>query len=514
MNTAYIDGAAAYHTPQDRPENMNRASLQAMGDNSLALVRELGNRDLGPLAKAAPEDATYFPVLGRLVRYPGSLVWPLAGAALLAVVVLAVVLRRRGISSFRRTAGGAGLALLPVVLGPLAAQGLWSLLVLIRPGYGAMLDPWRPGWFRLATVAIVVAVVLAWYALLRRRIGPAPLAAGALVWLAVLAAVLAQLAPGGSYLTAWPALAGAVAGIVAAATDNRVVRLVTALVGGVVAVVVLAPTVALFFPALGLKTSAVPGFFVALLAVALLPALELLFADPDDRSRRGGWLPSAAVPAAAVVLAVVCAAIGLSVDRFDTAHPAPSQLAYALDRDTGKAWWASTESHPGAYTGRYVGGRSTLPVDFPYLAGKDVATGPAQVADLPAPLVTTLSDGVVGGKRVVTVRVTPQRAGVRLVALDLTVDGGTVIRAQAGGRDVPAASLGKDHLWFTFHAPPAEGLQVSFTIEGGGAAKLRVMDGSDGLSGLPGFVPRPDGVDVAGTHSSDLVLVSATTALG
>jgi hypothetical protein len=40
------------------------------------------------------------------------------------------------------------------------------------------------------------------------------------------------------------------------------------------------------------------------------------------------------------------------------------------------------------------------------------------------------------------------------------------------------------------------------------------MDGGDGLSGLPGFVPRPDGVDVAGTHSSDLVLVSATTALG
>jgi hypothetical protein len=372
-----------------------------------------------------------------------------------------------------------------------------------------MLDPWRPGWFRLATVAVVVAVVLVWFALLRRRIGPAPLAAGALVWLAVLAAVLAALAPGGSYLTAWPALAGAVAGIVAAATGNRGVRLVAALVGGAVAVVVLAPTVALFFPALGLKTTAVPGFFVALLAMSLLPALDLLFPDVDGGSRRFGWLSITAVPAAAVV----CAAIGLSVDRFDPAHPVPSQLAYALDRDTGKAWWASTESHPGAYTGRYVGGRPTVPVDFPYLAGTDVASGPAQVADLPAPLVT-LSDAVVGGRRVITVRVTPQRAGVRLVALDLTVDGGTVTRAQAGGRDVPADALGKDRLRFTFHAPPAQGLQVSYTIEGGSAAKLRVTDGSDGLSGLPGYVPRPDGVDVAGTHSSDLVLVSATTPLG
>src|SRR3954468_6078268 len=297
MNTAWIDGAAAYHTPQDRPEAMDRASLQAMGDNAVALVRELGNRDLGSLAKPAVEDATYFPVLGRLVRYPGSLVWPFAAASLLAVVVLAVVLRRRGISSLRRTAGATALSLLPIVVAPLAAMGLWKLLVLIRPGYAPMLDPWRPGWFRLAVVAVVVGVVLIWYALLRRRVGTAPLAAGALVWMAVLAVVLAELAPGGSYLTAWPALAGAVAGIVAAVTDNRAVRLVAGLVGGAVAVVVLAPTVALFFPALGLKTAAVPGFFVALLAVALLPALEPLFADPDERAHRSTRLASAAVPA-------------------------------------------------------------------------------------------------------------------------------------------------------------------------------------------------------------------------
>jgi hypothetical protein len=115
---------------------------------------------------------------------------------------------------------------------------------------------------------------------------------------------------------------------------------------------------------------------------------------------------------------------------------------------------------------------------------------------------------------VLTVRVTPQRAGVRLLALDLSVDGGTVTRAQAAGRAVPDAALGKDHLWITFHAPPPDGLQVIFTVEGNGPASLRVMDGSDGLSGLPGFQPRPDGVDAAGTHSSDLVLVSATTPLG
>jgi hypothetical protein len=79
---------------------------------------------------------------------------------------------------------------------------------------------------------------------------------------------------------------------------------------------------------------------------------------------------------------------------------------------------------------------------------------------------------------------------------------------------VPDEALGSDSLRITFHAPPADGLRVSVTVEGKGEVQLRVTDGSDGLSGLPGYRPRPDGVDAAGTHSSDLVLVTATTSLG
>src|SRR5919107_1626896 len=61
MNTAFIDGAAAYHSPQDVPQRLDRGTLQAMGDNALALARELGDRDLGTLARPGAEDATYFP---------------------------------------------------------------------------------------------------------------------------------------------------------------------------------------------------------------------------------------------------------------------------------------------------------------------------------------------------------------------------------------------------------------------------------------------------------------------
>ena len=37
---------------------------------------------------------------------------------------------------------------------------------------------------------------------------------------------------------------------------------------------------------------------------------------------------------------------------------------------------------------------------------------------------------------------------------------------------------------------------------------IRVLDGTDGLDGLPGFTPRPDGVGVQGSHTSELVVVA------
>lgn len=514
LNTAFIDGAAAYHTPQDRPQRLDRGSLQALGDNALALARELGDRDLAALAEPGAEDATYFPVLEDLARYPGSWVWPLAAGAVVVVLLLVVVARARGLTSLPRTMVGTLLAVVPLAGGPLAVQGLWALLVALRPGYVSMLDPWRPGPYRLAAVALVVAVTLLWYALLRRRLGPTSLVVGGLVWLAALSAVLAGYAPGGSYLAVWPALAGAVAGLAVALTGSRVVRSVVALGAGAVAVLVLAPTVSLFFPALGLSSGAAPSFVAAMLAVALLPAFELLFPDPGAAPTAGTRVASGVVPAVALVTAGACAVAGFLVDTFDEAHPVPSELVYVLDRDADTAWWATTEADPGPYTAGYVGEGDQLDGSYPYLDGGDVRTGPADVADLPAPEVAVVSDAVVGERREITVRVTPRRPDVRLLTVELAIDGGTVERGRAGGRDVPDVALGEDRLRITFHAPPDDGLQATFSVTGNGKASLRVVDGSDGLDGLPGFEPRPEGVDAAGSHSSDLVLVAATTELG
>lgn len=488
LNTAFIDGAAAYHTPQDRPGRVSKGTLQAMGDNLLALARDLDNTDLTNLAEPGEHDATYFPVLGQLVRYPGWLVIPLAILALIGVLALFVVGARRGRASWWRSLAGFGLALIPLLLAPVAAQVMWALLVAIRPGYAGMIDPHRPGWYRLAVLVLTASIMLAWYLPVRRRVGPVALAIGALGWLAVLGVVLAVAAPGGSYLAALPALAGAVAGLVALTTEQRVLRVVVLADSGAVAVLVLAPTITLFFPALGLATGGASAFFIGLLSLALLPVLETVARPPSDpqRRKRVGLM----TVATAAALTVALAATGLVVDRFDADHPAPVQLMYALDTDTGIARWVSAETDPGQWTRQYVKEQEDLTASFGIFGDQGVTTtGPASAADLRAPEVNIVSDQTSAGTRDLTLRVVPQRT-VRMLFLQLAPSV-KVNAATVAGRAVPEDRLGDAGRPFQllFYAPPEEGVEIALSIDDAGPVSMRVMDASDGLERLPGFKP-------------------------
>jgi hypothetical protein len=93
------------------------------------------------------------------------------------------------------------------------------------------------------------------------------------------------------------------------------------------------------------------------------------------------------------------------------------------------------------------------------------------------------------------VTIMPQRT-VSLVYVK--VDGATI--TNVNGRPANASSL-------LFTNPPSTGLELTIS---GGTYSLRVIDGSYGLDGLPGYGGRPADVTAAGTHFSDLVLVGKT----
>ncbi|MET7708013.1 M28 family peptidase [Micromonospora sp. NPDC005413] len=513
LNSAYIDGGAIYHTPLDTPASMDRGSLQQHGDNALGLAREFGRTDLTDLRSG--HDATYFPVPGGLVRYPGWLTLPLALLAVAAVAALGWLTRRQGRASAGRLAAGFGLALVPIVVAPVAAQLLWLAITTIRPGYAELLDPYRPIWFRLAVLALAAAILFTWYALTRRRIGPAALAVGGLAWLALLGVLLAVAVPGGAYLTTLPALAGALGGLVALRTRQTGPWPVVAVTAAAaVGVVILLPTVVLLFPALGMEMGGVAALVAVLLGLTALPVVDLLHPQAGGqrgllalRARRLGVLPAAAAAVAAVVLA----GVGLTVDRFDAAHPAPTHLMYAMDAGTGQARWLSHESDPQPWTDGYVDGVTDVGDDFPGLGDGELRAGPAQSANLPAPKLEVLADASSGGERTLRLRLTPQRAA-RLATLHVDTSTATVLRAEVAGRSVPVEPReGRWGFGLVFHAPPTEGIEVTLTLRpSAGQVALRAMDASDGLDALPGFRPRPPAVGVVGSHSSEMLAVART----
>lgn len=514
LNTAYIDGVAAYHSPQDRAEYMDRGTLQAHGANALALVRQLGAADLAGLDAPAAGDATYFPVFGTLVSYPGWLVWPIALLAAGAVLALAWSVRRRqGVRTGPMLAGFALMAV-PLAGSAAGAQLLWSLLVLFRPGYGAMIDPWQPTWYRFAVVALVAFVTLGWFALWRRRITPWALAVGGLAWLAVLGLAMAALTPGGSYLAALPALAGGVAGVLAVRIGSAALRTGVMTVSAAVGLVVLVPAVLLFFPALGLAGGAAPALFAALAALAVLPAvLDLIPDRPGTGGPGSGRTRRAAAALPALVaggLVIAFLALGLAVDGFDERHPEPTQLMYALDANTAEALWASEQGSAHGWLARYVETERDLSAAFPLLH-RAVLTGPASAAALPPPSVTVLSDVTRADGREITVRLASQRE-TRLMGLyggDGTILGAHV--AAGGAEREVAVTDGRLNL--EFHAAPAEGVTVRITTSSTEPIRLRALDGSDGLAELPGFTARPPAVGIKGSHTSELVLVARTVSL-
>jgi hypothetical protein len=211
---------------------------------------------------------------------------------------------------------------------------------------------------------------------------------------------------------------------------------------------------------------------------------------------------------------LVFAAVGLRVDRFDAAHPAPTQLMYALNADDNTARWLSAETTPQKWTSHYVSGKpAEVVATLPAFGAEKLLSGPAAAATIPAPQLTVESDVRSGDTRTMRLRLLPQRQ-VRLVTLHVGADA-AVTAATVGGRRLPTdrTAGGPWGFGFVFHAPPATGIEIILSVRAQGPVTFRVMDASDGLSTLPGFVPRPPDVGIAGSHISEMLAVARTYTL-
>lgn len=506
LNFSFVGGHTHYHTPLDRFEEMNPATLQHHGEYALNLARAFGAADLRRMA--AP-DHVYFdlPLVG-LVHYPFGWALPLALLAVLAAAAVVVAAARRRALTAGGVALGVGFWLLSGVLAAAVSVAGWRLATALRPGLRTILqgDAYNADAWLLAFTALVCAAVLGAYAWFRRRASAAGLAAGALLAWALLALVTGIAMPGASYLFTWPVLfAAASVAVLAGAREIGVGRAVALGALAAPALLLFAPLVRMFETALGFRMLAVPMGMMALLLALLVPQLEVL-ARPRGRG------PALGLLGVGLVALVVAAA----TSGFSAADPRPNSLAYLLDADAGKAYWASGDDAPDEWTRPLLGAAPTRR-SLAAAGGAALGTAPlvadAPVVALAPPEARLVSDSAIDGGRRVRIRITSprgaQRMGVNVE--DSMAVGDLLINGRAPGPERYAASAGQRIL--NYYAVPPEGVELTFSVQTTGPVRLRLTDTSYGLPAVPGLRPRPAWMMSKPFILTDVTLLSRTLQL-
>jgi hypothetical protein len=257
------------------------------------------------------------------------------------------------------------------------------------------------------------------------------------------------------------------------------------------------------FDGMGLALGGVSALVLALSGLIVVPIAELFLPDPATRPKRATVL---AVPLTALFLTVGLVAAGLVVDDFDADRPRRTHLAYDMDADTRTAHWVSADTDPAQWTKRYVSRHDTSALPPGYARGT-LWTGQAPAitaggprADVLAHRGDTLKLHVTAGKgtRSVTLR------------LDQPITRATASAGRFGSASVSVTGtrVGTWPAEIRFRAIPARGVQITLRIPEQDRVRLTLIAETDGLTAVPGFVPRPPDLVAATREDGDLTAVT------
>jgi len=478
LNFAFIKGLTRYHTMLDCPENVSLRSLQHDGEYALKLARHFG--DL-PLEDVNAPNAVYFNTLGyHLVHYPLGWALPLAILVFIAFVALLAFGFARG----TLTPSGVLRGFFAVLAWTLIVGVITGLVVYV--GYRVRREYilYSGDALTLALLAFTLGVAVLVTDAFGTRAKVADLAFGAALWWALLMVGSAGFLPSAAYLYTWP-LAFALVGFVAllargeppASSRSHTVVLAVSAVPGIV----------LIGGNLYALHTALPGISAPIAMILLTLLLALL--TPQMRIATAHWPRGVALVCGLVALAFLLKAAFWS--GFDAQHPKLNCLTYALNADTGNAFWLSNDDALDEWTGQFFPGETTrqsVQEFLPEEEAKHLKASAPPVA-LAAPSIELLADEVQGDIRRVRLQVDSPRHAPRL---HLYADPET--RVHAASVDGQAL-LPVEGSWFLAYGIfPRKGIQLTLDVAPGRPIRLRAIDHSYRLPDVPGHpIPeRPD----------------------
>jgi len=217
---------------------------------------------------------------------------------------------------------------------------------------------------------------------------------------------------------------------------------------------------------------------VVLLLGLLIPQLYAVV-------KSSGWL----LPSVMAVLGIALIIYAHQTFKFDQDHPRQNNIFYALNADTGKATWASTDEQVDKWTsGFFPNGSERGSIDEYLPITYDCLKHAAPAIAARGPEVALLDDQTTDDVRVTRLRITSTRqapiisvyADVTTPDLKATIDGKSI------GNATKPAPVDADHSWgFFYLAVPPGGIELVLRMKTPQPLKLTVVERSYGLPQIP-----------------------------
>lgn len=533
LNYAFIGGQFDYHSPTSTAANLDKGSLQHLGQETLAAAREAAFVPSLPAKSPSLVYATTF--AGHILAYPQPLGWAVLALAAILLAVGVVQARSRGALPWLDVLKGAGAALYATALAAvvfrlarratgagfgyfeqrdlLAQAPRWEVaLALLAVGVLAMAAAAAGrGRTRLGGAAFVLGLgaacslfgaldvpglalgglgaVLALFSF-GRPTSVSGAWAGVLLTGFVVAIALQVFAPTTAFLAAWPlALASLAAALTGLASRRNLPQLaVLAIIGALGVSWLLTFAHGLY---LGLDLPELMAVIVWLAALLLWP-----LAQPGE-DQKGARMAAMAMIALGVIT--------VGIVRFDppwtARYPQATHIAYYVDTAKGLAWRISDMPHLPDWTRDVLtsDGGKVQKLKLPFLWREEAWAAPARAVAATPPSATLAREA--DGRLRLTVLPSPGARTLTMTAkttaalTDLTVNG------------QPSKLLGKAGGSARFYwEVPEKGLTLTFRSAGPGALDLSYSASLDewpaDAAPLP---PRPADLMAFGTSGATLV---------
>jgi len=398
LNFAFIEDYLNYHTIQDSPENLSLRSLQHHGENLLSNARFFGEREFN---LESDYDLVYFNnPFGGLTYYPAG--WSLWLAITVILLYLFTVIRQFMANRVQAKRFFISLVLYLLLIGVivLVTYFSWQLLNKFHPEYlwSQHGETYRHSWYLWGFISLTILVFTTTVSWMDKKFGTPNLVAGFLFIWTALTITTAVYLPATSYLFAWPALFGILGwlGTGSYVAEDRPVdgrALVLFMAGSFMALFIVPPYVKFIQVALTTGMLSASMLLVALVLGIAWPLVKIVISG-----YRRYWYT------VFVIVFIGCIGIAGYQTGFDANHKKQNSLMYALDLDSGDAYWLSRDHTTDSWTQQFLGEspeRIQLQ-EWGLFGNTQLLHQPAEAITLDSPELTVLDDSLADSLRTMT----------------------------------------------------------------------------------------------------------------